>query len=180
MFLKCRGKNGEHLWKWCHYRARFSREHVLAGRERLGRGRMSWLPTAWRLMKSGNDLRGLRSSEGCGQNLHKNKINAQGDAEEIRGRRGHVQKSYSAPPGRSELRKACRNGHFQPHPWHPDLPGKRTAPVERTASPNSEAVLAGTRTGFKTFTTGHDFFGRTQNGQKMTRKTMFFYPGKKT
>ena len=89
----------------------------------------------------------LRSSEGPGQNLRKNEIDAQDGAEEIRGRRGHVQKSYSAPLGRSELRKACRNGHFQPHPWHPDLPGKRTAPVERTASPNSEAVLAGTRTG---------------------------------
>ena len=73
----------------------------------------------------GNDLHGLRRSKGSTQNPRKNKISAQGGAEEIRGTRGHVQKSFFAPPGRSEVRKACRDRRFQPHPWHPGLPGKQ-------------------------------------------------------
>ena len=78
---------------------------------------------------------GLRSSEGCTQNLRFRLETTKHGAEEIRARWGHVQKSRSPPPGRSETRKASRNRRFQPHPWPPDLGGKRTAPVERELLP---------------------------------------------
>ena len=81
------------------------------------------------------DRTGTKCRKGCRKSLRFPRETAQDDAEEIRGRWGHVQKTRSAPPGRSEIRKACRKRRFQLHPWSPDLPGKRTAPVEREPLP---------------------------------------------